>query len=150
MPNMIPRFVDYCNAPFHESLIAQFHSPYYPRQMDTKTESGKRIKAARKRLELTLADVCAQVDGLTVTRLSNWETGTRMISVDEAKRLAPALQTTAGYLLTVDDEPGDQRLQTLVATYKLLNDAGRQTVQRVAETLGEYKISSDDSQHDAA
>lgn len=118
--------------------------------MDTKTESGIRIKAARNGLKMTLAEVCEQVEGLTVTRLSNWENGNRMISVDEAKRLAPVLKTTAGYLLTIDDEPGDQRLQTLVATYKILDERGKLNLHRAAESESQYVIGETDKQKNAA
>jgi transcriptional regulator with XRE-family HTH domain len=142
--------VDFDNASFHKSLIDGIHALGYRFRMDTKTESGKRIKAAREGLGLTLKDVCERTNGvLTPTRLSNWEHGSRMISVDEAKRLAPILETTAGYLLTLEDEPGDRRLQTLVTTYKMLDERGRDTVHRVAEAQLPYDL-SESKKHDAS
>lgn len=108
--------------------------------MDTREESGRRIAAIRKALDLTQREVCDRVPGLTNTRLSNWEKGLRMISVDEAKRLAVALKTSAGYLLTIDDDPGDPRLQSLVAKYKLLDERGKQALHRVAEAECDYVI----------
>lgn len=60
--------------------------------MDIKEESGKRLKAAREALGLKLREVACQVPGLNVSRLSNWEHGTRMIGVEEAKKLAPILK----------------------------------------------------------
>ncbi len=75
--------------------------------MSTKDEAGKRIKLAREALGLTLEGVCARVDGLTVSRLSNWEHGRNMIGVDEAKKLAPALGVSAAYILTIDLYPTD-------------------------------------------
>lgn len=109
--------------------------------MDTKVESGRRIKECRALAKLKQREVCCLVPGLTITRLSNWEKGLRMLSVDEAKRLAPVLKTTAAYLLTIDDDPGDPRLQALVATYRKLDDRGKQNVQRVAESESTYAVS---------
>ena len=70
--------------------------------MDTKKEAGRRIKQAREARGYTLKAVCDQVPGLTVSRLSNWETGLRMIGVDEAKKLAPVLGLSAADILTVE------------------------------------------------
>jgi hypothetical protein len=67
-----------------------------------------------------------------------------MISVDEAKRLAPILETTAGYLLTVTDDPGDKRLQAIVTTYTMLDERGRDMVHRVAEAQRPYELGADD------
>lgn len=82
--------------------------------MDTKTESGRRIATARIEAGLRQREVCERVQGLTITRLSNWETGARMISVDEAKRLAPVLKVTAAYLLTLTDDKETPREQSLL------------------------------------
>lgn len=142
MLTMIPRNVDFCKIFQHESLIDHFHANDYRSGMDTKEESGRRIRAARNALGLTLKEVCDQTNGLlTPTRLSNWEHGHRMISVEEAKRLAPILDTTAGYLLTIDDTPGDKRIRTLIATYQKLDERGRDTVHRVAEAQLPYELS---------
>ena len=110
--------------------------------MDTKTESGRRIAAARKLAEMTLQEVCNAIPGLTVTRLSNWEHGTRMISVDEAKRLAPVLKTTASYLLTIDDEPGDPRERALLEKYRLCDENSQRMLHRVAEAECAYRVSA--------
>jgi transcriptional regulator with XRE-family HTH domain len=125
----------------HKSLIATFHGPNQDEAMDTKTESGRRIAAQRNDLGLKQREVCALVPGLTVTRLSNWEKGLRMISVDEAKRLAPVLKTSAGYLLTLDDVPGDPRERALLEKYRLCDERGRQTLHRVAEAECPYDVS---------
>jgi transcriptional regulator with XRE-family HTH domain len=118
--------------------------------MDTKTESGLRIKACRKNAGLKQREVCDSIPGLTVTRLSNWENGLRMLSIDEAKRLAPVLETTAGYLLTIDNDPGDKRLQSLIAKYKMLDERGKTALHRVAESECEYIVSAPTEQKDAA
>lgn len=125
MAAIIPQTVGFCNHGFHDSLIEGIHNVAHHCVMDTKTESGRRIKERRLAANLKQREVCELVPGLTVTRLSNWEKGLRMISVDEAKRLAPAIRTTPGYLLTIDDESGDQRLQTLITTYRQLDERGR-------------------------
>lgn len=72
--------------------------------MCTKKESGRRIKARREELGLTLADVCSLVDGLSVSRLSNWEHGRNMIGVDEAKKLSAVLGLPVSYILTIEDD----------------------------------------------
>lgn len=150
MPSIISRSVDFGNTLSHVTLIEEFHAGNQHERMDTKTESGRRIRERRDALSLKQREVCELVPGLTVTRLSNWEQGQRMISVDEAKRLAPVLKTSAGYLLTLENDPGDQRLQALIDTYRMLDDRGRSALHRVAESESAY-ILSDIAQHkDAA
>ena len=117
----------------------------YPPAMDTKTESGRRIAEARTALKLKQREVCDLVPGLTVTRLSNWENGTRMISVDEAKRLSRVLKTTAAYLLTIDDTPGDPRERALLEKYRLCDENSQQMLHRIAETECAYRVSVDES-----
>ena len=63
-----------------------------------------------------------------------------MIGVDEAKRLAPALGVTAGYLLTLEDQPTDQREKTLIDLYRHSDDRGKDTILRVAESESAYEI----------
>ena len=70
--------------------------------MDTKKEAGRRIKQAREARGYTLKAVCDLIPGLTASRLSNWESGLRMIGVDEAKKLAPILGISAADILTVE------------------------------------------------
>ena len=132
----------FATTKLHNSLIPGFHGLAYPSAMDTKTESGRRIAAARKLAEMTLQEVCNAIPGLTVTRLSNWEHGTRMISVDEAKRLAPVLKTTASYLLTIDDEPGDPRERALLEKYRLCDENSQRMLHRVAEAECAYRVSA--------
>ena len=112
----------------------------YRSGMTTKEESGRRIKRARQSKGMTLDQVCISVPGLTVSRLSNWEQGTRMIGVDEAKRLAPALGVTAGYLLTLEDAPEDQRESALLDLYRHSDDRGKEMIIRVAESESRYAV----------
>ncbi len=83
--------------------------------MDTKKEAGRRIKQAREAKGYTLKAVCDQLPGLTVSRLSNWETGLRMIGVDEAKKLAPVLGLSAADILTVEPSATRQNPATYTA-----------------------------------
>lgn len=114
-----------------------------PRQYDswvcTKKESGRRIKARREELGLTLADVCSLVDGLIVSRLSNWEHGRNMISVDEAKKLAPVLGLPVSYILTIDEEerqaPSSNPLvDEFNYVYAACSVKGRQYLERAIST----------------
>lgn len=81
----------------------QKRAPPYAFGVCTKKTSGRRIKARREELGLTLADVCSLIDGLSVSRLSNWEHGRNMVSVDEAKKLSAVLDLPVAYILTVED-----------------------------------------------
>jgi len=106
--------------------------------------AGERIAAARSKNGYRLKDVCQLVPGLTTTRLSNWEQGIRMISVDEAKRLAPVLGVSAAYLLTIDDSPGESAdVKALVELYKKSDDRGRATIIRVAEQESHFTESAE-------
>lgn len=110
----------------------------------TKIESGRRIKNARDSLNLTLADVHAKLPWLTVSRLSNWEQGSRMIGVEEAKKLAPILNVSAAYLLTLEDAPIDTKEKALLNLYRNLDERGKSTLIRVAETESTYQLEDQD------
>lgn len=100
---------------------------------------------------MTLKDVCALVPGLGVSRLSNWEQGIRMIPVDEAKRLAPVLGVSAGYILTIEDTPGEPAdVKALVDLYKQSDERGRATIIRVAEQESHYVARDDDGKERSA
>lgn len=89
--------------------------------MNTKEESGRRIKAARKNKGMRLEDVCSHMPGLTVSRLSNWEQGRNMIGVEEAKKISPILGVSASHLLTLDEEKSHPRAQEEPRGYLNLN-----------------------------
>lgn len=75
---------------------------------ETAKMAGKRIRQARDALGLTLKELSEKLGGqYSVTRMSNWEAGSRMISVEAAKDLAAALNVSAAYLLTVSDRIRD-------------------------------------------
>lgn len=103
-----------------------------------KEEVGRRLKKAREEKDLTLQEVCNQVAGLTVSRLSNWENGIRMADVDVVKKLAPIYTTSAAYLLTLEDTQPDPREKALVELYKAADPRGQDTILRVAESESQY------------
>lgn len=86
-------------------------------------ESGRRLKQLRGKKRLR--EICEQVDGLKEQRLSNWEQGIRMISVDEAKKLAPVLGTSAEYILTLTDKAPDPQEVELLALFRACDVRGR-------------------------
>lgn len=121
----------------HKSSIATAQAVTYAWGMSTKQEAGRRLKAAREALGLTLKEVCAGLAGIEVSRLSNWEQGLNMIPVDEAKRLALVLHTSAAYLLTLDDD-FDPRTEAMAKVYKQLGEAAKDRIFRAAEVESEY------------
>jgi transcriptional regulator with XRE-family HTH domain len=132
----------------HDSLRDDLHALNYCLLMSTKEESGRRIRAAREAKNLTLHGVANLVEGISPSRLSNWEHGTRMIGVDEAKKLAPALGTTAEYLLTLTDEKPDPQEVALLEFYRLCDERGKRATLSTAEKelafISEQKTASED------
>lgn len=122
----------------------------YVRRMATEEEAGRRIKAAREALHLTLREVCAAVPGLHVSTLSNWEQGIRMIGVDEARRLAPVLKVTPGYLLTIDDTTPTPREQALLDLYRATDTRGQDVIISVAEKESSYVVEPESHDDKAA
>jgi len=109
-------------------------------RMDTKSEAGRRIREARDKLGLKLRDVEEAIPEISVSRLSNWEQGINMIGVDEAKKLAPVLHVSPGYILTVEDETPDERAKLVLKYWNALDERGRDTVLRVAESESAYLV----------
>jgi transcriptional regulator with XRE-family HTH domain len=117
----------------HDSLRDGLHALNYCFLMNTREESGRRIRAAREAKKLTLGGVAQLAKGISPSRLSNWEHGTRMIGVDEAKQLAPVLGTTAEYLLTLTDEKPDPQEVALLEFYRLCDERGKKATLGTAE-----------------
>jgi transcriptional regulator with XRE-family HTH domain len=111
--------------------------------MDTKKEAGRRIREAREKLKLIRKDVEKAIPEISETRLANWEYGINMIGVEEAKKLAPLLHTSAAYLLTIDDAILDERAQVIIKYWNALDERGRDTVLRVAEHESAYHAEHD-------
>lgn len=112
--------------------------------MNTKKEIGRRIKWARARLKLTLREVCEQVPGLNEPRLGNYESGYRTPDVDMVKALAKVLRVNAGYLLTLDDEPGDERENAVLTVFRRTDERGKDAITRFAESQRAYSSPEED------
>ena len=105
----------------------------YIYDMDVKIESGKRIKRIREGKSLFLRDVCAMVNGLSVARLSNYEQGIRMVPVDQAKKIAAALDTSPEYILTLIDHDLDPKEKKLIQVFRECDQRGKLAIVRMAE-----------------
>ena len=123
---------------FHDKLSAIDEHAFYFCSMDIKEESGRRIMEARQALGLRLKDVASMVPGVSVSRLSNWEHGIRMVGIAEAKALSPVLKVSPEYILTLTDDKGDRREQALLDCYRHTDERGRQAILRVAEQESSY------------
>lgn len=72
--------------------------------MDYKKEIGRRIRAAREEKGWKLRELAEATEGVvSVSRLNNYEHGTRMPGPSEAVRLGRALDKRPAYILGVDD-----------------------------------------------
>lgn len=106
--------------------------------MSTKLEIGRRIKSARSKLGLTLRQVSEKVPGLNEQRLGNYESGYRTPGIDMVKQLARVLGVRASYLLTLDDEPGDERESALIKVFRHTDERGKDAITRAAESQRPY------------
>ena len=104
----------------------------FSRDMCTKKQTGFRIRTRRLGLGLTLEDVCQRISGLSVSRLSNWEHGRNMISVEEAKKLALVLEISAAYILTVEADPWDKTELFLLEHFRSADARGQKNILRTA------------------
>lgn len=105
-----------------------------------KKEVGKRLKEARHAKALTLEATSLMVPGLSTTRLSNWENGTRSSDLKIVKKLAELYETSASYLLTLDDTLPDPRVKYLIKLYESADTRGQDTILRVAESESTYEV----------
>lgn len=106
--------------------------------MDYKTECGARVKRLRLGKSLTLAELSTKTgDLLSPTRISNYETGERLLSQQEAVILAKALGTRPAYLLAVDDIqiPISTQEEALIRNWRTLAEKDRMDVYRHVQTL---------------
>jgi transcriptional regulator with XRE-family HTH domain len=70
-----------------------------------KTKTGLRLRAAREASGLSLAALSSKMNSLlSASRISNYEQGTRQMSVDGAISLGKALDVAPSYLLGLDEE----------------------------------------------
>lgn len=108
--------------------------------MDTKREVGRRLQIARKRLDLTLQEVCDKVPALggNPSKLSNYEQGRRMPDLDTIKALAYVLQTDAAWLATLLDDEPDRRTHLLIRYYQGSDERGKDSILHTAEIQSRY------------
>lgn len=112
---------------------------FYIDLMDYKAESGRRLRQARESKGLTLKELAARTNTLTVQRISNYEQGLRYMDPDVAHQLPRALGVRACWLMCVDDEDTfttDER--DLVEKYRHTDRRGRDTIQQVATSQPKY------------
>lgn len=97
-------------------------------------ESGKRIKRAREDKSLRLKDVCQESKGtLGIQQLSNYEHGRRMVPVEVAKQIAPILDVSPEYILTLTDNQKPDRSECeLIALYRACDLRGKTAIIRMA------------------
>ena len=122
--------------------------------MDIKKEIGRRIKVARRASKLTLSDAVNGIEELSVSRLSNYETGERTLPVEIALKLAARLKVTPAYLLTLEENDitqynvkdfskytdklnneQSQRLEELISYFVVLNDEHQKDILKQAGNL---------------
>jgi len=96
-------------------------------------EQGKRLKAARKAKGLTLQALSDLLNGLySVSRLSNYEQGTRAMSPNVARTLADVLENvTAATLVGLDDEEITPDEYEVLRDYRAADERGKSTIRAV-------------------
>jgi len=99
--------------------------------MDYKKVAGERIRKARENRNLSRPELAAMIKGLGVSTLSNYELGLRYPSPANLAALSEILDEPAGYLAGIENDP---RASTLLRMYKKMDNRGRETLHRVAES----------------
>lgn len=102
--------------------------------MDWKRESGRRLKVSRETLGLTLDQLSRRVKGISPSRISNYEQGTRLMRQQEAVALGVALGVSAAYLMCIDEPtllPTEHK--HLLDLYNKSDMRGRRIIEQVAE-----------------
>ena len=98
--------------------------------MDSKNETGRRIRELRLRRGMTLEEL-GQKCGATRSMIHKYETGeTQNIKKDRLLKIAHALDVTPGYLIPGEDDKDDG-----TASSRLKDLQDRQKVQELAEKL---------------
>lgn len=107
--------------------------------MNYKKESGRRLKMARTRKNLTLDELSKKTGGLLSTsRLGNYEQGTRSLGVPESLALSSVLGVKASHLLCVDGDEGDEMTQQeveLLRNFRALPEKDRNDYARRIDNL---------------
>jgi transcriptional regulator with XRE-family HTH domain len=68
-----------------------------------KLDFGSRLRAARERRDMSVSQLAERAD-INVTQISHFEIGTRQPGADNIRKLAPALDITADFLLGLSAE----------------------------------------------
>jgi len=112
--------------------------------MTLNKQIGQRLKAARQAQKYSLSELASRTKTLSKSRISNYEQGIRRMGIEEAQELSEALEgVTPAYLLCLDDaSPLSQDEWQLIQRYRKTDARGRQLIQRVADTEGEYLVTS--------
>lgn len=114
----------------HERLNAFPEAPIYPALMPATKQSGKRLKEARIDAGLSLRELSDKTGGLySISRLSNYEQGTRAINPQAAQVLATILGVSATHILCIQEEtPGDEMTpeeHRLLRAFRALSEKDR-------------------------
>lgn len=118
----------------HKKLCASSGPDGYVVGMHFKTESGQRLRSARKAKALTL-DELAATTGLGASRISNYEQGLRYMDPDVAHHLARVLGVRASWLMCVDDDDNMTPAErALLLKFRQTDKRGKQMIQSVADT----------------
>ncbi|WP_273703981.1 helix-turn-helix transcriptional regulator, partial [Candidatus Accumulibacter vicinus] len=94
--------------------------------MNFKAESGRRLRQAREAKRWTLNELAAQVQGVSASRISNYEQGIRLMRQPEAVKLAGALGVSAAHLMCVDESVMlPMKVQRLIYFYEQSDPRGQ-------------------------
>ena len=118
---------------------------------------GQRLRAERKSLKLSLADLSERTGTLSKSRISNYEQGIRRMGLEEARILADALGTvTPAYLLCLEDTRGSEspEEQSLIRYFRESDDRHRRLMLNMAESIhtnqhGDSMIQDDEEHADS-
>lgn len=103
-------------------------------------ELGEKIKTLRKRQGLSQEELSERVE-INATHLSRLETGKYQPSIDVLKRLADALEVSADYLLSPEDEEpaevhiANRPLAERIRLIDSLDEADQQALVQVIDSM---------------
>jgi transcriptional regulator with XRE-family HTH domain len=123
-----PALLMTCNTPIHSLPKMQ--------GMDYKAKIAKRIREARLEAGLTLRNLAESTDNIvSISRLNNYEHGTRMLGPAEAVLLGKALGKRPAYFLGVDDVqlPISTLEEELIRNWRALPENERMALARKLE-----------------
>lgn len=105
--------------------------------MDYKKEVGQRIRLARREKGWEQKDLEARTPGISLRRISDYETGKRMPRQPEAVILAQALGKRAAWIMAVDDIqlPITLQEESLIRNWRALPERDRMDLYRKVEAL---------------